>query len=54
MEMIPLNNHEELESGRKLEMGNSYLYFHKEGKPLPTKRIVDSDYSQHHDMKCHC
>lgn len=39
LEMIPLKNHEELESDRKLEMGKS-LYFQREGKPLPQKKAL--------------
>lgn len=52
-EIISLDSYGELQSGSKLKMGKSYLYFQKEGmiyfQCLMTD-MFDSDYSQHHYM----
>ena len=38
--MLPLKNHQELESSKKLEIGKSYLYFPKEGNHYPEKALL--------------
>lgn len=41
MKMTSLNKQRELESGRKLKMGKSYLPFQEEGKILLQKKPLD-------------